>query len=398
MRIAIINLTGGGISGGYREYLLNIIPRMAAHDKVASILCTAPYALNMQEWFHSIANVRFVGCKPVRFIGSGRDHGLFMELEAFDPEVVFVPVERSFRFKNVPVVNMIQNMEAFAGNIKGNPVSERVRQWVQSIDGKRALKQADRIIAPSGFVADFLKNRLHIPPGEIGLARYGVSFRNPGESKRPDPVSESWSGKFIFTAGSIRPARGIEDIIGALYHLSSRGAETENLVIAGNISGYGMNKYQKRLHELIRKYDLSERVCWTGRLNEKEMAWCYQNSQLFVMTSRVESFGMIAGEAMTSGSICISADNPCLPEIFGDAALYYEPGNPKVLAEAISTVLSWNDTQRNEARVRAKKQASRFSWDVCAEITVGQLAKAADARGQSQNYNAPTNQSSGMKI
>ncbi len=64
------------------------------------------------------------------------------------------------------------------------------------------------------------------------------------------------------------------------------------------------------------------------------------------MTSRVESFGMIVGEAMSHGRIYISADNPCLPEWFGDAAVYYLPKDEQSLAEAIKTVLAWDENQK----------------------------------------------------
>ena len=95
------------------------------------------------------------------------------------------------------------------------------------------------------------------------------------------------------------------------------------------------------------------------------------------MTSRVESFGQIALEAMANGCICVSADNPCLPEIFEDAAVYYPPKNGKALAEAVLSVLAWNSHQRNEASERARQQAAKFSWDVCAEKTMAALAKVA---------------------
>jgi len=98
---------------------------------------------------------------------------------------------------------------------------------------------------------------------------------------------------------------------------------------------------------------------------------------MFIMTSRVESFGMIAAEAMSHGCICISADNPCLPEIFGGAAIYYPPKDGRALADAIQAVLAWDDNQRKAASARAKNQAKKFSWDVCARNTVAELAKAA---------------------
>ena len=111
MKIAIINLTGGGMSGGYRKYSRNVIPRMASHHEVEAILCATPDSIGVQDWLDPLPNVRFVNCKPFRFLFLNRDVELLGELERFSPDVIFVPVERLFRFKNVPVVNMIQNME-----------------------------------------------------------------------------------------------------------------------------------------------------------------------------------------------------------------------------------------------------------------------------------------------
>lgn len=72
MKIAIINLTGGGMSGGYKKYLRNVLPRMAAHPDVEALLCAAPESLNVQGWFEPLSNVEFVNCKSYLFVfGSG---------------------------------------------------------------------------------------------------------------------------------------------------------------------------------------------------------------------------------------------------------------------------------------------------------------------------------------
>ncbi|MCK4825896.1 hypothetical protein KA005_59660 [bacterium] len=142
MKIAIINLTGGGMSGGYRKYLINVIPRMAKHDDVEAILCASPESIGVQDWFDSMPNVTFVGCKPFRFLFPHRDAELLRKLERFSPDVIFIPVERNFRFNSVPVVNMIQNMEPFVTNSDGNSINERLKQWVQYMDGKRTIKKS----------------------------------------------------------------------------------------------------------------------------------------------------------------------------------------------------------------------------------------------------------------
>jgi len=352
---------------------------MARHDDVETILCATPEPIGVSDWFDLMPNVRFASCKPFRFLFPHRDVALLRELERFSPDVIFVPVERNFRFNRVPVVNMIQNMEPFAKNVDGNPVGERFREWAQYVDGRRAIRNADGIIAISKFVSDFLETQWKIPAEKIGLVYHGIDPCRNGDCKRPHVILKDWEGRILFTAGSIRPARGLEDLLQAMKHLSLHGEKSVRLVVAGE-SGHSMAGYQKKLKDWAQENKLSDRICWAGSLNEEEMAWCYQKCSAFVMTSRVESFGMIAGEAMAHGCICISADNPCLPELFGDAAIYYPPKDGQALAEVIKTVLAWDDNQRKTMSEKAKKRATEFSWDVCAEKTVAALVKAVESR------------------
>ncbi len=363
------------MSGGYRKYLQNILPRMAKHDDVEAILCATPKSIGVQDWFDPMPNVRFVSCKPFRFLFSGHDADLLRELEKFLPDVIFVPVERSFRFRKVPVVNMIQNMEPFV-SINGNPLRERFRTWLRRLDARKALKRSNKIIAPSEYIRDFLLHNLNVHGDKIGLVYHGVDLPENKDAHRPDIIPKGWDGQFFFTAGSIRPARGLEDLLLALKHLSAYREKSIRLVIAGE-SGYRMVGYQKKLKSLAQNNNLSNRICWTGNLNEKEMAWCYKNSQAFIMTSRVESFGMIGVEAMAHGCICVSANSSCLPEIFRDAAIYYPPRDAKALAEVIKTLLVWDNDQCKIMSEKAKRRAAEFSWDICAEKTVAVLAKAA---------------------
>jgi len=349
---------------------------MASNPNVETVLCASPESLNVRGWFEQLPNVKFVNCRAFQFLHLFHDSELSQRLEEFSPDVIFVPVERFFRFNKVPIVNMIQNMEPFTVGINGNPFIERIRQRIQYMDGKRAIKRSCRVIALSKFVCDLLVTRWNIPNEKIGLVYHGIDVKKNENSCKPDSIQEGWHDKFIFTAGSIRPARGLEDLLLAMKHLSLRGEKSVRLVIAGE-SGHRMAGYQKKLKNLAQKNNLSDRICWAGSLNENEMAWCYRNCSIFIMTSRVESFGMIGGEAMSHGCICISADNPCLPELFGDAAVYYPPKDSKALTDSIQTVLTWDDKQRKAMSEKARNRADEFSWDICAERTVRELAKVA---------------------
>lgn len=378
MRIAIINLTGGGMSGGYKKYLQNVIPRMAEHPDVEAIFFASSPSIKIQDWFEPLSTVKFTKCRTYRLFGYATDSELIQQIKTFSPDVILVPTERFFSFSGVPIVNMIQNMEPFVAGIDGNSFSERFRLWVQRMDAKKTIKKSDHVIAISEFVRDFLIQQWSIPNDKIGLVYLGTDSPENEDVKRPAIIPEGWKDKFLFTAGSIRPARGLEDVLYTLNSLTDKSSNIPGLVIAGETTSE-MRTYKKRLESWIQKRNLSSKVCWVGNLNEKEMAWCYQNCAIFIMTSRVEACPNIALEAMSHGCISIASNNPPLPEIFNDTAIYYPPKDYKALAEIIQTILSWDNSQRNELSERARKHAAQFSWDITAERTVSELAKAMES-------------------
>ncbi len=365
------------MSGGYRNYLKKIIPRMALHSDIESLLCISPSTLHVKKWFQPIPNVEFINCQPYRVVCYGEYPNIKKALERFSPDLIFIPMERYLSFGKTPVVNMIQNMEPFTKGVHGNPFTEKLRHGLQSNVAKRSLRKADRVIAVSGFVRDFLINHWSIPEDKISLVYHGSDPVENKEGIRPSFIPKDWDGQFLFTAGSIRPARGLEDLLGAMKLLLPKTSEIKGLVIAGDCAS-NMIGYQRKLKSLIEAQGLSSKICWAGSLPENEMTWCYQNCRFFVMTSRVESFGIIAVEAMAHGCICIAADNPCLPEIFEDAAIYYPAKNWETLSEVITKVFCIDGQKRELMAEKAKKRAAQFSWDVCAETTISELKKTIE--------------------
>lgn len=378
MKIAIINLTSGGMSEGYRKYLKNILPRMAANNIVEGVLCATPSTIDIQNCFNFMPKVNFITCKSFNFIYYAPEYELKKALEKFSPGVIFIPVERYFKFDKVPIVNMIQNMEPFAEVIYEKSFYNTCRLNIQRIIAKRAVEKSDRVIAISKYVKGFLLNKWNISEDKIGLVYHGIELPQLKEYIRPKNIPKDWDGNFLFTAGSIRPARGLEDILEAMKHLILEKVDIKGLIIAGE-NELKMLPYRKKLEEWIKRNNLSLKIYWTGKLSEKEMSWCYTNCKIFVMTSRVESFGMIAGGAMTHGCVCISADSPCLPEIFGEAAVFYPHNKVEFLAETIRSVSEWDNYQREEASKKARKRAAEFSWDITVERLLKELKKTIES-------------------
>lgn len=368
----MINLTGGGMSGGYKKYLQNFIPRMANNPNVKSMLCASPARLKVQDWFEPYGNVKFVDCLPFRFLGYN-DKKLRQELEKFSPEVIFIPMERYFGFKNVPVVNMVRNMLPMV-SIPNNTLKERLKHFVQKRVTERAVKRSQRVIAVSSFVKEYISSEWSLASKQIGLVYHGIDS-DAVVTERPDAIPRGWDNQFLFTTGSIVRYRGLEDIFLAMKLLSVQNNIDIRLVIAGDV-GSAKPAYWERLNNMIQKLNISSNVYWAGKLSEKEMSWCYQNCQAFIMSSKVEACPNIVLESLSNGCVSISANNPPLPEFYEDSAIYYTSNDEKSLTKAIIHILNIGESQRRSISEKARKRAEKFSWDKTVERTITELKEA----------------------
>jgi len=96
----------------------------------------------------------------------------------------------------------------------------------------------------------------------------------------------------------------------------------------------------------------------------------YRHAAMFVNPARAEAFGLQLVEAMASGIPLIAAARGALPEVAGDAALYFEPDDVKGLAELMMRIRHETPLAA-ELREKGLARARQFSWSKTAEATLG---------------------------
>lgn len=366
LKIAMLNLTGGGFSGGYRKYLLKTLPLLLGHSRVDSVRVYMP----PRECAVFVASGFSV--QPLPRIGLRHHLGLAQLVLDGQPDVAFVPTAYWVPV-GIPIVVMIHNMEPLTMPLAGLPPREAIKNLARAAAARRACHRADRVLAVSEYVRNFLVDKWHIDPIRVGLVYHGIEEPPRVEDLAvPACFRDGVTDKFVFTAGSIRPARALEDLLGALVGLADRGLP---LVVAGSASP-GTVPYWKRMQRLADDLGVSSRVRWVGQLTSAEMSWCYYHCLAFVMTSRVEACPNIVLEAMSHGAVCVSSRNPPMPEFFADSAVYYDAGDAESLREALDRVLSLSESEAAALRYRARQRASEFTWEHTAERTIEELEKA----------------------
>lgn len=367
MQIAIVNLTQGGLSGGYRKYLEQLVPLLQADPRVSRLDVFVPPEVRNAIQLGQIS----LHAWPLKDARTGfawlKEH-----LRRLAPDVILIPTGRWLNCGSIPVMVAIRNMEPLTVPFNGNSLREGMKNIARAYTARKACKRATRVMAVSEHVRDFLTKEWKIASTRIGVVYHGVGpLPGPENVAKPHNLQLSEPADFIFTAGSVRPARGLEDIIKALRILKKKGRRSI-LVIAGEVNP-GTAPYKEKMQRLARQAGVAEDVVWTGQLNSREMSWCFYNCAAFVMSSRAEACPNVVLEAMAHGCLSVSTRQAPMPEFFRDFANYYEPKDADDLAQELMITLDLSESEKQKRRTAALKRAADFTWAATAFATIAEL-------------------------
>jgi glycosyltransferase involved in cell wall biosynthesis len=103
---------------------------------------------------------------------------------------------------------------------------------------------------------------------------------------------------------------------------------------------------------------MSERILYPGYASETEMAALYRASVGLVFPSLYEGFGLPLLEAMALGVPVLASDTTCIPEVAGDAALYFDPRVPRAIVSAIERLCTEDELRRRLITAGSARAAS----------------------------------------
>ena len=118
----------------------------------------------------------------------------------------------------------------------------------------------------------------------------------------------------------------------------------------------------KKTNRLIRDLNLEEKIIRPGGLDLEELISFYNLATIYIQPSIYEGFGLPLLEAFCCGTPVISSKGGSLPEVGGNAAVYFDPSKQDQLSALIIEILESRSLQDKLSRL-GLKQADKFSWE-----------------------------------
>ncbi len=237
-----------------------------------------------------------------------------------------------------------------------------------------AISQSKKIIAPSLFVKNELKDLFTAEDSKISIVYHGLDerFFSKDSKKVREKILKKYKikKKYIFFLGTLEARKNIIGLIDVFEYLKKDLKLNWQLVLAGS-QGFGFKDIEKKIKESRFKNDILS----IGYVSGDDLDALFSKAEVYIFPSFYEGFGLSVIEAMAKGVPVITSNNTAFPEITAGAALLIDPSSVKEMIEALGKILS-DKAFRKDLKEKGIKRAKFFSWDKCAIDTL-QIYKEA---------------------
>jgi len=228
-----------------------------------------------------------------------------------------------------------------------------------------SARRADRIIVPSEATREDVISLLRIDASKIDLVPHGVGITHVDRAKPEEVLRRRYdlgARPIVFTLSLKRKHKNLERLLDALALIPTERRPV--LVLAGHATPY---EQELRAHAAGTGVVADAR--FLGWLSPEELEGFYRASTCFVFPSLYEGFGLPVLEAMARGVPVACSDRGSLAEIVDDAALTFDPDQPRAIAAAIEKLLA-DPAERERLSAKGRANAARFTWAETARRTL----------------------------
>lgn len=248
-------------------------------------------------------------------------------------------------------------------------------------EAERAITGCSDAVCASGPVeAAQLVELVGADPDRIEYATPGVdrAFFGPGDKGGARWALELGPEPVLLFVGRIQPLKGLTVAVEALAAMRRTDAR---LVVVGGPSGPEGAAELARVHELVARHGLADRIRFSPPQPHHMLSTYYRAADLTLVPSRSESFGLVAAESLACGTPVVATDIGGLSQLIDDGAngRLLPDRDPLRWATAIDELLARHGELATMSRVAAES-GRRYTWATTAARLRRVYADLASAR------------------
>lgn len=341
-------------TGRYVERLLHYLQKIDKQNDYIVLLKPADF----KGWQPDNPNFKKIEA-PYKEFTFGEQLGLLKQIWSLKPDLVhFSMTQQPVLYPKRAVTTVHDLTTARFFNPSKNWLIFKLKQWVYRGVIWVVAHKSKRLITPSGFVKNDLARYTRLNPDKIVITHEAADKI----STAPQSIKELEGKHFLLYVGRPQRHKNLKRLVDAFQEIKWSYPELV-LVLAGK-----KDANHERLERYVKNKKVAD-VVFTGFVPEGQLRWLYEHAKAYVFPSLSEGFGLPGLEAMQYGLPVVSSNATCLPEIYGEAALYFDPESSKDMAEKIKQVL--DEPKTAQGLVKAGRQLlSHYSWEKMARQTL----------------------------
>jgi glycosyltransferase involved in cell wall biosynthesis len=221
----------------------------------------------------------------------------------------------------------------------------------------RLGKTSKKIITVSHFSKGELMQHCKIAEHKLVVTHLGIDHIHRKKAAAGTIEKYGIQSPYVLAVSTMNPYKNFKLILEILPEVK---AQNLSVVIVGSKNSKVFSN-----QELTE----SDGVNWVGYVSDEELKALYEHAAGFIFPSLYEGFGLPPLEAMALGCPVIVSSRGSIPEVCGDAGLYFDPLHPQEAAARLVEIMSDRELGR-QLSTKAREHSAFFSWNKCAKDTV----------------------------
>ncbi|MBI4064971.1 glycosyltransferase family 4 protein [Candidatus Gottesmanbacteria bacterium] len=228
------------------------------------------------------------------------------------------------------------------------------------------LRRAVKILAVSKTTKQEIIDHFGIDSGKIEVTYEGIDNKLKTQMSKLKTEKRVIKDSYFLYIGNAYPHKNLETLLRAFQQLtvSISSLSKTKLVLVGKD-----DFFYRKLKERVEELSLSNQVIFFGEANDIQLKNLYTHAVALIFPSLMEGFGLPGLEAMAMGTPVVCSDIPVFHEIYGNAALYFDPRNPEDITTKLNTIISDN-TLKNRLIEKGKNRTQAYEWSTMVEKTL----------------------------